>query len=220
MQACEVREIFRSLFDMELRQALAQVSDIHAHLARTEVFRGYRSLTVGFSGMVGLVAAMAQASWLSQPTDRLGVYLAIWIGAAAINVVIVGMEIWSRTRMARTALARRTTIIAVEQFVPSLVAGALLTLIIAKIASDSAWVLPGLWAILFSLGIFASCQLLPRTVFIVGAWYLISGTLALAWGQGDTALSPWIMGITFGLGQLLAAVVLYFTLERFTDRSD
>ena len=149
--------------------------------------------------MVGLVAAMAQASWLSQPTDRLGVYLAIWIGAAAINVVIVGMEIWSRTRMARTALARRTTIIAVEQFVPSLVAGALLTLIIAKLASDSAWVLPGLWAILFSLGIFASCQLLPRTVFIVGAWYLISGTLALAWGQGDTALSPWIMGITFGL---------------------
>jgi hypothetical protein len=214
------RKVVRSLFDMELRQALAHVSEIHEHLARTEVFRGYRSMTVGFSGMVGLVAAMAQASWLSQPTDRLGAYLAIWIGAAAINVVIVGMEVWSRTRMARTALARRTTIIAVEQFVPSLVAGALLTLIIANRASGSAWMLPGLWAILFSLGIFASCRLLPRTVSIVGAWYLIAGTLALVWGQGDTALSPWIMGITFGLGQLLAAVVLYITLERFTDRSD
>jgi hypothetical protein len=220
MQACKVREIFRSLFDMELRQALAHVSEIQEHLARTEVFRGYRSLTVGFSGIVGLVAAMAQAAWLPRPTERLGSYLAIWIGAAAINVVVVGIEIWSRSRTARTALARRTTIIAVEQFVPSMVAGALLTLIIANRASDSAWMLPGLWAIFFSLGIFASCRLLPRAVSVVGAWYLITGTLALMSGQGDFALSPWIMGITFGLGQLSAAAVLYLSLERFTVRSD
>ena len=121
--------------------------------------------------------------------------------------------------MARIALARRTTIIAVEQFVPSLVAGGLLTLVIVKRASDSAWVLPGLWAILFSLGIFASCQLLPRAVSIAGAWYL-SQEYLLWRGAKGIPLSPWIMGITFGLGQLLAAVVLHFTLERFKDRLD
>jgi hypothetical protein len=205
---------------MELRQALAQVSEIREQLARTEVFRGYRSLTVGFSALVGIVAAIVQAAWLPQPTERLGAYLSLWIGAAAINVVVVGAEMWSRARMARTELARQTTLFAVEQFMPALMAGGLLTLIISKRATETAWMLPGLWALLFSLGIFASCRLLPRAVFVVGLWYLFGGILALSWGQGDFALSPWIMGIIFGSGQLLAAVILHITLERSTERLD
>ena len=205
---------------MELRQALAQVSEIREQLARTEVFRGYRSLTVGFSGLMGLAAASVQAAWLPQPTERLGTYLTLWIGAAAVNVVVVGAEMWSRARMARTELARQTTLFAVEQFMPALVAGGLLTVVIAQRASESAWMLPGLWAVLFSLGIFASCRLLPRAVFIVGVWYLVGGILALAWGQAELALSPWFMGITFGAGQLLAAVILHITLERSDERLD
>jgi hypothetical protein len=205
---------------MELRQALSQVSDIREHLARTEVFRGYRSLTVGFSGLVGLGAAVVQASWLPQPTERPGAYLALWIGAAAINVAVVGIEIWSRARAAKMVLTRRTAIFAIEQFVPSLVAGGLLTVVIAERARESVWMLPGLWAMLFSLGIFASCRLLPRAVSIAGVWYLVGGVLALAWGQGEAALSPWIMGINFGVGQLLTAVILHVTLERSKDRLD
>ena len=205
---------------MELRQALAHVSEIHQQLARTEVFRGYRSLTVGFTGLIGLAAAAVQASWLPQPTERFGAYLTLWIGAAAVNVVVIGGEIWFRARVAQLSLTRRTTIFAVEQFMPALVAGGLLTLAIAQRASESAWMLPGLWALLFSLGIFASCRLLPRPVFIVGVWYLVGGILALAWGQGDYKFSPWIMGITFGVGQLLAAVILHFTLERSNEQLD
>ena len=101
-----------------------------------------------------------------------------------------------------------------SQFLPSLVAGGLLTLVIVKRASESVWMLPGLWALVFSLGVFASCRLLTRAVFLVGAWYLVCGILALAWGQGEAALSPWIMGISFGVGQLLTAVILHVTLER------
>jgi hypothetical protein len=205
---------------MELRQALAQVSEIREQLARTEVFRGYRSLTVAFSGCVGLAAAAIQAVWLPQPSEQLGAYLALWIGAAVINVIIVGAEMWNRARQARTELARRTTIFAVEQFLPSIVAGGLLTLVIANSAPESAWMLPGLWAVLFSLGIFASCRLLPRPVFIVGAWYLAVGVIGLALGQGSAALSPWIMGIAFGGGQLLAALILHVTLERINEQTE
>lgn len=205
---------------MEVRQAIAQVSEIREQLARTEVFRGYRSLTVGFSGLVGLTAATVQASWLPQPTERVGAYLSLWIGAAAINVAVVGIEILSRARAAPTELARKTTIFAIEQFMPSLVAGGLLTLVIVQRASSSVWMLPGLWALLFSLGIFASCRLLPRAVSVAGAWYLFGGILALAWGQGESALSPWSMGVLFGGGQLLTAVILHVTLERATDRWD
>jgi hypothetical protein len=112
------------------------------------------------------------------------------------------------------APVRRTTLFAVEQFLPSLVAGGLLTLIMVDRARESVWMLPGLWALLFSLGIFASCRLLPRAVALAGAWYLTAAVLALVWGNGQAALSPWIMGIAFGGGQLLTAVILYITLER------
>src|SRR5262245_17338319 len=135
---------------MELRQALAQVSEIHEQLARTQIFRGYRSLTVGFSGLVGISAAILQAFLLPRPTERLSAYLALWIGAPAINLIVVGSEICYRAQMARLTLTRRTTIFAVEQFVPSLVAGGLVTLVIVQRASGLAWMLPGLWAVLFS----------------------------------------------------------------------
>src|SRR5262245_26995502 len=180
---------------MELRQALAQVSEIRDHLALTQVFRGYRSVTVAFSGVVGLVAAVIQVARLPNPTDRPAAYLTLWGGAAAVNLAVVGIGIWMR---ARPNYARRTAIFAIEQFLPSLVVGALLTLVVFQRATDVMWMLPGLWDLLFSLGIFASCRLLPRAVSIAGAWYVVAGIMSLAWGQGEAALSPWAMGITFG----------------------
>jgi hypothetical protein len=40
-----------------------------------------------------------------------------------------------------------------------------------------------------------------------GAWYLVTGLSALAIG-GTRALSPWVMGVSFGAGQLLVAAIL------------
>lgn len=205
---------------MDLRQALTQVSEIRDHLARTEVFRGYRALTVAFSGIVGVAAAAAQAIWLSDPIERLPAYLALWLGAAAINVAVIGVEVWARARAAQSALARRAAVFAIEQFLPSFAAGGLVTVVIARRASEAAWTLPGLWAVVFSLGVFASCRLLPRPVLLAGLWYLCAGVAALAWGRGDAALSPWIMGVAFGGGQLLTALILHLTLERCERQED
>ena len=36
----------------------------------------------------------------------------------------------------------------------------------------------------------------------------------LALARGDAAMSPWAMALPFGVGQMLAAAVLYSTLER------
>lgn len=205
---------------MELRQALAQVSEIREHLARTETFRGYRSVTIAFTGLVGIAAAFAQAVWVPQPTEHLIAYLTLWVGAATLNLAIIGVEIWRRSRQAAAAFARRSAVFAIEQFVPSLAAGGLVTLVIASRAEGAAWMLPGLWSVIFSLGIFASCRSLPRTVSIAGMWYLAAGTLALVWGQGDPALSPWIMGLAFGGGQLLTAAILHISLARLNEQAD
>jgi hypothetical protein len=93
-------------------------------------------------------------------------------------------------------------------------AGALVTVVLVRAAPESLWMLPGLWQIMYALGIFASCRLLPRQTFWVAVFYLGTGLAALALAHGDRALSPWSMGLPFGAGQFLAALVLYRTLER------
>jgi len=70
--------------------------------------------------------------------------------------------------------------------------------------------LPGLWAVIFSLGLFATHRLLPRAVFWVGMFYLACGAMALAGGRDGIALSPWTMGLPFVAGQLLMAALFYF----------
>ena len=58
----------------------------------------------------------------------------------------------------------------------------------------------------------ASYRLLPWPTFYVGVFYMFAGALCLT--LGPAALSPWAMGVPFGLGQLFAAAILYWTLER------
>lgn len=199
---------------MELDEALRQISDIRQQMARSEVFRGYRSITVGLSGLAGLSAAAIQPRWVPSPEIDLGRYLGLWLGVAAAGLAAAGAEVYWRARRAGPGLARQQTLLAVEQFLPCLIVGALLTLCIYRSAPDAAWMLPGLWSLIFGLGIFASHRLLPRQVLWVAFYYVVCGCGCLWWGRGDNALSPWHMGISFGGGQLLGASILYWTLER------
>ncbi len=199
---------------MELHEALRQISDIRRQMARGEVYRGYRSMTVAASGVLALLAAATQSWWVPSPEGELERYLGLWIGVAAASLIAAGIEMSRRARGGGAGLARQSTLLAAEQFLPCVVVGALLTLCIARAAPQVAWMLPGLWALVFSLGVFASRRLLPRQVVWVGAYYTACGCVCLAAGQGPDAYAPWQMGITFGGGQLLSAAILRWTLER------
>ena len=69
--------------------------------------------------------------------------------------------------------------------------------------------LPGLWQILFSLGVFASCRSLPAPIFAAAVWYLAAGLGNVALAGSDHALSPLAMAVPFAAGQLFVALVLY-----------
>ena len=199
---------------MQLDEALRQISDIRQKMARSEVFRGYRSATVGFSGVIGVLAAAVQPQWVASPDAQLGRYLGLWLGVAAVSVIVAATEMYWRARRTGSDQARQHTLLAIEQFLPSLVVGAVVTVSIVRGAPQVAWMLPGLWALVFGLGVFASARLLPRPVLAVGAYYVLCGCGCLLWGQGENAFDPRQMGISFGGGQLLGAAILYWTLER------
>ncbi len=199
---------------MELREALTQISEIRLQLARTEVFRGYRAMPVAFTGAVALIAAIVQSATISEPSLEIGSYLTLWIGAAIVSALAACVEMLMRARDAALPLRRVQTWLAYEQFLPCVAAGGLVTVVLIRVSPENVWMLPGLWQIFYSLGIFASCRLLPRPTFWVAVFYLGTGLAVLSLGQGESALSPWMMGLPFGFGQSLAAAVLYFTLER------
>ncbi|WP_435010601.1 hypothetical protein P12x_001880 [Tundrisphaera lichenicola] len=198
---------------MELHEALGQIGEIRRQMARTEVFRGFRSIPVAFSGILAIGASVLQSWWIPEPTRDISSYLTIWIGVAAVGLTMAGLEMIQRARHS-TRWAREQTWLATEQFLPCLVAGGLTTIVIVRSAEAELWMLPGLWSIFFALGVFATRRLLPKAIVGVACFYLAAGLFNLTMARDDLALSPWSMGLSFGVGQLLAAAILYRTLER------
>lgn len=199
---------------MNLREALGQIDAIRSQMERTATFRGYRSFTVGSTGLIAIAAAAWQGWAIARPVDQLALYLELWLSVAALSIFIVGSELALRWRQSDSPLARQLTARAVEQFLPCVVAGGAMTWAIAAFAPEHAALLPGLWGIVFSLGVFASCRQLPKAAVLVGVYYLLAGVVCLAVARGEYALHPLAMAGTFGAGQLFTAGVLYGALER------
>lgn len=118
----------------------------------------------------------------------------------------------ARTRLIHSGMADEMIRMAVEQFLPSAAAGALVTLVLMRCAPSVLWMLPGLWQLTFSLGVFSSCRFLPRPMLAAGVWYLLTGLCCIAIGDAR-AFSPWAMGIPYGVGQMMVAGILYFNRE-------
>jgi hypothetical protein len=192
----------------DLRKALADIDAIKKQVARGTQFHGYGPATIALTGVLALVAAAVQAWWLDDPREQLAEYLVIWVGTALVSVALIGAETVTRSRRLHSELADEMIHSAIEQLIPVGVAGALLTFVLLRFAPDSLWMMPGLWQILFSLGIFASCRFLPRALFAAGAWYLASGLICIAIASTDYSWSPWLMGLPFGIGQLMMAAIL------------
>jgi len=199
---------------MDLREALDSISAIRQRMAQTEVFRGYRSLPVAGSALLAMIAGSLQPTLFAKPEQEVAGYVALWSGVAFLSMAIAGLTMFLHDRVAGTSETRPITRLAIGQFIPCLVGAAAITAVIVRVAPASAWLLPGLWQVFFSQGVFASCRLLPRSAFAVGVFYLVSGLLTLVLARGSDALSPLAMALPFGFGQLLSAGVLYWTLER------
>ena len=195
----------------DLRQALSEIHTIRNQVARGTEFRGYGPASIAVSGILAFLVAALQAQWMAKTSKPdPATWLAAWAATAAVAVLLTGTETFARARRVHVGLAREMVQSSVSQFLPAIVVGSLLTVVIMRVAAQECWMLPGLWELIFSLGVFASCRFLPRQMFAVGVWYLAAGLFCLAAGSTTQALSPWSMGVPFGVGQLLVAAVLQF----------
>jgi hypothetical protein len=191
----------------ELHDALGDISNIRRQMALNTQFRGYGPATLAGTGASAMLAGTAQALWLPDPAHHMNAYLGLWIATAVLSSAVAGVQIYTRTRRLHSGLSNEMIHTAVEQFLPAVVAGILMTIVLVRFVPQALWMLPGLWQVIYSLGVFASCRFLPRPMIAAGAWYLLTGLICLALGDARS-LAPWTMGFAFGAGQLLVAGVL------------
>jgi hypothetical protein len=196
----------------ELDRALGEISSIRRQMARATEFRGYGAATLASTGVLAMAAAVAQAVWLPEAANHVAVYLAIWMTTAVLSGALIAVQTVNRAQRVHSGMADEMIRMAVEQFLPAAIAGALLTVALMRSGPAGLWVLPGLWQVIFSLGVFSSCRFLPRPMLAAGVWYLATGLVCVALGDAR-AFSPWAMGAAFGGGQLLVAGILYFGQE-------
>ena len=184
--------------DHRVDDALELVAEIHAQVARGAFYRGYRAAPVAAMGGLALLAAIVQS--FATP-EHAQAFAAQWIGVAIVSCVIVSLDLAARWKDIRG----RDTSRALGQILPALAVGLALTFVLWERAE----VLPGVWSMVFGLGVLASSPFLPRAILGVALFYVIAGA-AMAFGaEPGTVPSPWGMGLTFGAGQLVTAAALH-----------
>jgi len=194
----------------DLDKALADIFAIRSQIAAGTAFRGYGPAAIAATGALALLTTLVQFWWLDDPTGHPLVFFAGWAAAAVVSGALIWIEMQARSHRHHSGLADAMILQAVEQFLPAGAAGVLLAAMLWKFAPETLWMLPGLWQLLVSLGIFASVRSLPRTVAFAGAWYFVAGFATLLLSSQSHALSPWTMGLPFVFGQLLMAAILHF----------
>lgn len=190
-------------------RALIELSEIRSRMAAATAFHGFGPVALAMTGLLAFLVAAGQS--MSSPAPAALVYFTTWIAVALVSAVIVGIEMIGRSRRHHSDLAEAMILNAILTFLPFGAAGAALLLVLARFAPAELWLLPGLWQILVGLGIFAASRTLPRAVVVAGAWYFLSGLFVIMLASESHALSPFAMGIPFGLGQLLVAAIMHLS---------
>jgi hypothetical protein len=196
---------------MHHSRALSQIAEIHQQIAKGEIYRGYRSVPIALSGVVGLAAAVAQPARINNDPV---VFLRYWVAVAGLAGVIGLIEVIYNYTVRDHVSGRRRTRQVLGQFLPAVLGAAVVTTAFAHIGPQLVPLLPGVWAICFGIGVFASRPYLPRFAGVVALYYCVAGSALLWTVDLRGPLSPWQVGGVFGIGQLMAAAVLYWQLER------
>jgi hypothetical protein len=171
--------------------ALSEIDRIRAQLAASTRFQGFTPAVAAATGLLALALAAVQAAGLDPSTTPVEM-LVQWMLLAIICACLIGADAVVRARRLHRAMADTMINTTLRQFLP---------------------ILPGLWQLLIGIGIMAALPALPRLLAWGAGWYFLTATANLLAGAGATDVSPWMMGLPFGIGQLLIAGLLHVAVR-------
>ncbi|HEY4354722.1 MAG TPA: hypothetical protein VGN16_03165 [Acidobacteriaceae bacterium] len=203
----------------DLNRALVDIRSIRRQVAQTTEFRGYGPLTLSVTAVLALLAGALQAYWIADPAAHPVQYVALWLTTGVVCCALIATQMLTRANRLHSDMADEMIRMAVAQFLPAGVAGAVLPLVLLRVTHDVFWMLPGLWQIIFSLGIFASRRCMPRPMVLVGSWFLLTGLACIALGD-SRALAPAAMAGAFAVGMATIAAVHQFSAANTSSDPD
>jgi hypothetical protein len=147
-------------------------------------------------GVVGLGAA-AFASRAATPP----VWLAIWLGAAAVSFALSALMMARKSHAEGVALLSGPGRRFAWNMIPPLAAGGVLTVALA--GAGVYGLLPGTWLLLYGVSIVTGGSYSVRLIPFMGAMFMVLGVAALispeAWGDIYMAIAFGGLHIVFGL---------------------
>ena len=100
-------------------------------MARSTEFRGYGPATLAGTGLFAMPPPSRKPSCCPTPPTT-SAYLRIWIATAILSATLIGIQTLTRTRRIHSGMADEMIRMAVEQFLPSAGAGALITFVLVR----------------------------------------------------------------------------------------
>lgn len=198
-----MQSILRYTMSMrDLDSALADIARLRGQLAASSRFRGLAPHVVAATGLMAFALAFWQASL---GDDR----LVAWVLLGGLCVGMIGTEAILRARKLHPTIADRLLASTLQRFLPALAAGAIAGVVVLVQMPEHARLLPGLWQLQIGVGVFAVLGNLPRRMIWAAMFYFVAGTASLVLGSDPDIASRWLMGIPFGVGQLLVAGILH-----------
>jgi hypothetical protein len=157
----------------------------------------------GWGGIAIGITALGAAAIASRQTSH-AAWLLTWIGEALVAVAIAGWTTFSKARGTGTALLAGPGRRFVYSFAPPLLAGALLTALLARL--DNTGAVAGVWLLLYGTGVVTGGAFSIRIVPLMGLCFMVLGAVALfcPWSWGNAFLAGGFGGLHILFGALIA----------------
>lgn len=186
--------------------ALNQISNIRAQLAATTRFLGLSpEFNLLLGGLAILIAIVQVVHAPGVPNVH---YIAVWSAYLLASCGMAAVDAVLRARREHGRMANAVLAALMQKVFPFVVTLFALTWVLCRFSVESLWLLPGLWQMLLGLMGFAALSSLPRALGWIAAWFILCGIVVLGVAALDQSLSPWMMGLPFGIGLFGVGLIL------------
>ena len=146
---------------------------------------GWGEIAIGVTALI--------ASYIAAQQSTFKMWFAVWVAEGLISLLIAGWSMDRKTRAVQMPLVSGSGRKAVFSLAPPLVAGALLTLVLARAGMVNA--IPGMWLLLYGTGVITGGMFSVRAVPAMGLCFMLLGAVALL---APVGFANWFMAAGFG----------------------
>lgn len=169
-------------------RAMDNLSFIRSTMERATAF----TAVPGWGGVaMGVTAVLATV--LASRSPSVSQWLTVWLSASVLAFAIGGWFMVLKARRAGTTVFSYSGRRFVLSYVPPLVVGAVLTLVLVRAGLYDA--LPGTWLLLYGTGVVTGGAFSVRVVPIMGLCFMALGVIALL---APASWSEWLLAAGFG----------------------